>query len=98
MGIGVASPIYADQLSLRFLLTPLAASYLSPNEVKGFLPYILPSMRRRALTNTNSMQRVSERESVVFCGAAARLRRARAEAAASPQGWPPPKPLSIQIV
>jgi len=34
-----------------------------------------------------SMQRVSECESVVFC-----------EAAASPQGWPPPKPLSIQKV
>jgi hypothetical protein len=29
------------------------------------------------------MQRVSECELVVFC-----------EAAASPQGWPPPKPLS----
>jgi len=30
--------------------------------------------------NTNWMQRVSKCESVVFC-----------EAAASPQGWPPPK-------
>ena len=83
MGIGVASPIYADQLSLRFLLTPLAASYVSPSEVKGFPLCILPSLRRRTLTNTNSMQSVSECESVVFCGAAA-----------SPQGWPPPKPLS----
>jgi hypothetical protein len=33
------------------------------------------------------MQRVSECELVVFCGAAA-----------SPQGWPPPKPLSFQKV
>ena len=33
------------------------------------------------------MQRVSECESVVFCGAAA-----------SPTGWPPPKPPSIQKV
>jgi hypothetical protein len=35
-------------------------------------------------SNTNLMQRVSECELVVFCG----------EAAASPQGWPPQKPLS----
>jgi hypothetical protein len=40
-----------------------------------------------AQNNINSMQRVSECESVVFY-----------EAAASPAGWPPPKPLSIQKV
>jgi hypothetical protein len=40
------------------------------------------------------MQRVSECGSVVFCGAAEGGRRPCAEAAASPQGWPPPKHLS----
>jgi hypothetical protein len=81
VGIGVASPIHADQLSLRFLLTPLAASYLSPSEVKGFPLCILPSLRRRTLTNTNLMQRVSECESVVFCGAGG----------GPPRGAAPPK-------
>jgi hypothetical protein len=37
-------------------------------------------VKARGLAYTKLMQRVSECEAVVFCGAAA-----------SPQGWPPPK-------
>jgi hypothetical protein len=37
-------------------------------------------MKANETNNTNPIQRVSKCESVVFCGAAA-----------SPQGWPPPK-------
>jgi hypothetical protein len=42
----------------------------------------------RDVIYTNSMQRVSECESVVFCGAAARRRRGRPHAEAG--GRPPP--------